>query len=326
MKLAVLFSLFVSCLQEATAKSYHFDSTAAKNGNGTLSSPFKTLEAIRDLSLEPGDNILFKRGSSFSQALKLSGSGTPTQPITVQAYGHDNLPKPHIQAQAEELSSVLLNGTSHILVQDLDITNTGDNTTARRGLYVYAVDAGIVRNITLRRLHIHNVDGYMPSTSNNHLPVGKYANASGGIVLEAAGNTVVTSFQDVLIENNVIESVGRQGIYTWSNWCQRPALAKFWFTLCTQPWAPSTGLVIRRNELSQIGGDGIVITGNIAADVSYNRVNGFHVNAGGNNAGIWTANSDRSHFHHNDVSGGKTTNDGKTRKTTPLGLNGPALN
>lgn len=311
MKLAAWSSLCVSFLQQANATSYHFDSAAVKNGKGTLSSPFKNLDILRNLSLDPGDNILLKRGSSFPQALELSGSGSFSRPITVEAYGHSNLPKPHIQARPEELSSLLLSGTSHVVVQDLDITNTGDNTTARRGVYVYAKDAGTVRDITLRRLHIHKVEGYMPSTSNNSYPVGKYANASGGIVLEAAGNQTATSFQDVLIEDNIIESVGRQGIYTWSNWCQRSALAQFWFTLCTQPWAPSTGLIIRQNQLSQIGGDGIVITGQVAADVSNNRLTGFHVNAGGNNAGVWTANSDRSHFHHNVVSGGKTTNDGE---------------
>ena len=215
-------------------------------------------------------------------------------------------------AQPAQLSSILIDSVSHVVVQDIEVTNRGDNKTARRGIYVYAKDAGEVKGITLRGLYIHNVEGYMPSTTTGGLPVGKYANASGGIVIEAAGNSTPTYFTDVLIEDNVIEAVGRQGIYTWTNWCRRDALAQFWYTLCTQSWYPSTGLRIRGNRLSNIGGDGIVVKGHVGALTEGNRVTTFNNGSGGNNAGIWAANSDDSVFRRNVVSGGKTTKDGES--------------
>ncbi|UNI17729.1 hypothetical protein JDV02_004050 [Purpureocillium takamizusanense] len=306
---ALEFILALLCLSVA-AKDHYFDGSAASNGDGSSSSPFNTLAGVRNLHLSPGDNILLRRGTKFTQALEIRVGGSATSPITIQPYGDNGSAPPVVAAQPEQLSSILIDSVSHIVVQDIEVTNRGDNKTARRGVYVYAKDAGEVRGITLRRLYIHNVEGYMPSTTTGGLPVGKYANASGGIVIEAAGNSTPTYFTDVLIEDNVIEAVGRQGIYTWTNWCRREALAQFWYSLCSQNWYPSTGLRIRGNRLYNISGDGIVVKGHVGALTEGNRVTTFNNGSGGNNAGIWAANSDGSVFRHNVVSGGKTTKDG----------------
>lgn len=68
------------------AKDYRFDSSASAEGDGSNSSPFKDLNAIQDLNLQPGDNILLKRGSSFTSPLVLNQSGALGSPITIQAY------------------------------------------------------------------------------------------------------------------------------------------------------------------------------------------------------------------------------------------------
>ena len=309
----ILITLLTALCGTATAKNYYFDGSARTNGNGQRRHPFNTLESISDLHLAPGDSLLLRRGTRFVQSLELSVGGSAGAPIIIQPYGDTSLPDPAVSAAANQLSTVLLNGTSHVVVQELEISNPGDNQTARRGVYVYAQDAGEVTDITLRSLYVHDVQGYMPSTTNGSNGVGKYANASGGIVLETSGNRTATYFTDILIENNRIESVARQGIYTWSNWCRRDALAAFWFTLCFQPWHPWSGLRIQDNFLRDISGDGIVVTGNVDAVTSGNSINGFNSNSSDtNNAGIWTANSDGSIFQYNTVSGGQTNKDGKS--------------
>lgn len=311
LRIAVL--LFLACLSaDVVAVDYFFDGSQKNNGNGSESSPFNALSSIKGIDLVPGDNILLKRGTRFFEALEVNSGGSPNHPLTIQPYGDEKLSLPLVQAAPHQLSSVLLENASHITLTGLEITNRGDNTTARRGVYVYAADAGAVDSIALRSLYIHDVQGYMPSTTGGKdISVGKYSNASGGIVIEASGNKTATFFKNILVEDNVIENVGRQGIYTWSNWCQRDALAQFWYTLCFQPWAPFEHLVVRNNRLTQIGGDGIVITGSVAAETYNNVVTTFNYNSAGNNAGIWTANSDGSWFHHNVVSGGTTNHDGK---------------
>ncbi|KAK2591368.1 hypothetical protein QQS21_010945 [Conoideocrella luteorostrata] len=292
------------------ARDYYFDGSASTSGNGQQSSPFNTLSAIDNLSLNPGDSVLLKRGTRFSETLTIKRSGSQGSPITIGSYGDTSLPLPIVSAKPSDLNSVLLVGPSFITLQDLEITNPGNNKTARRGVYLYAQDAGEVRGVTIRRLYIHDVTGYKPSTSGGNKAVGKYANASGGLVVEAAGNNTPTYFRDLLIEDNVIRDVGRQGIYTWSNWCRRDALAAFWRSLCSQNWKASTGLIIRNNRLFNIGGDGIVVHGHENAVVHHNRVHVFNLNNGGVSAGIWTANADGTLFQYNVVSGGKTTNDG----------------
>lgn len=305
--------LITFLIRQCLGTNYHFDSASSSSENGGYSTPFNNLSAIRSLSIAPGDNILLKRGSRFSDSLILNQSGSPNLRITVQAYGNPHQANPVIDAgkNAFQLNAVLLNGTSHVTVQDLDITNPGDNKDPRRGVYVYAENSGEVRDITLQNLFIHDVRGWMPSTTDTGIGTGKYANASGAIVFEANGNNTASYFTDITVQDNVIQSVDRQGIYTWSNWCRRPAMASFWDSLCFQPWYASTGLLVQRNRLYDIGGDGIVVTGNENALIRNNTVIGFNKRSQSPNAGIWTANSDGSLFQYNVVSGGTTIQDGK---------------
>lgn len=294
----------------ASATSFYFDGSLSINGDGSQSKPFNTLAGIPSLALKPGDNILLKKGSKFGQTLHVTKSGTAQSPITIGSYGSDTAGAPVVQCPAAGINSVLLEGVEHVTLQDLEITNPGDNTTVRRGVYVYAKDKGAVAGITLQRLYIHDVTGRTPSTVTG-LATGKYANATGGIVIEAQGNTTGTYFTGLTIADNLLVNVARQGIYTWSNWCRRPELASFWNSLCSATWYASTGFTVKNNRLVNVAGDGIVITGNEDAKTVDNLIQGFHHGGGGNSAGIWTANSVGSYFAYNDVSGGQSTGDGK---------------
>jgi hypothetical protein len=242
--------------------------------------------------------------------LTINDSGSNESPIIIGAYGtSSNLP---VITAGNNTNAVLLNATSHIVIENLELTNPGDNTVRRRGIYVYAADAGNITDITVQNLYIHDVRGLMPSTiSPFNAANGKYANATGALIIEASGNITATAFSNVLIQNNTIRSVDRQGIYTWTNWCRRPAMASFWDTLCFQPWDPSTGFVVRNNQLYDIGGDGIVVKGYVNSLVEHNKLIGFNKRSNSPNAGMWTANSDGSLFQYNTASGGNTTTDGK---------------
>jgi hypothetical protein len=223
MKTLASFILFARlCL----GREYYFDSTASSDGSGSQSSPYSTLDSISNVNVAAGDSILLKRGSSFTESLVLDKGGAAGSPLTIGAYGDETAALPVVSA-GDNLNAVLINGTSYITVQDLEITNPGDNTTARRGVYVLGLDAGNIQDIVLQNLYIHDVRGYMPSTTNTGKGTGKYANASGGIVIEAAGNNTATYFTNILIQDNEIRSVDRQGIYTWTNWCRREEMATF---------------------------------------------------------------------------------------------------
>ncbi|MEV5976592.1 right-handed parallel beta-helix repeat-containing protein [Streptomyces sp. NPDC052114] len=292
----------------AAGSTYHVDCSAPANGTGTAASPFNALAPANALTLTAGDQVLFRRGTACAGQFAPKATGTAAARVVIGAYGTGA--RPRIDA-AGAVNAVLLDDTPYTTVQDLELTAEGDNTARRRGVYVYGKDAGTVRGITLQRLDIHDVRGAMPSTVEGHYHgTGKYADATGAIVVEAQGTTTPTAFADTRVLDNTIRSVDRQGIYTWTNWCRRPEMAAFWKTLCTASWKPSTGFVVRGNTLSDIGGDGIVVKGNENALVEHNRLTGFNERSDSPNAGMWTANSTGSVFQFNDTSGGRSTKDG----------------
>jgi hypothetical protein len=45
------------------------------------------------MTFQPGDNIHFKRGSSYSGCVTINGNGTASQPITISAYGDGDAPR-----------------------------------------------------------------------------------------------------------------------------------------------------------------------------------------------------------------------------------------
>ncbi|WP_218932057.1 right-handed parallel beta-helix repeat-containing protein [Adhaeretor mobilis] len=75
----------------APAATYY----VANNGNDFRSfsqaqnpdTPWKTLDKINGLNLNPGDNVLFNRGDTWRESLVASNSGVTGSPITYGAYG-----------------------------------------------------------------------------------------------------------------------------------------------------------------------------------------------------------------------------------------------
>ena len=76
-------------------KGYFVDANNGDDNNSgkQLDSPWKTVEKINSIIFEPGDNVYFKRGTSYSHGLQINGNGTKDKPITVSAYGEGHAPK-----------------------------------------------------------------------------------------------------------------------------------------------------------------------------------------------------------------------------------------
>ncbi len=291
----------------ASPLTVYVDCSAAADGSGSQLAPFNSLADVNSLALSPGSAVLFKRGATCLGTLAPTGSGTAAAPVTVDAYGSGPLPVINANGGTQ---AVLLSGVSYVQLRDLDLTAPGDNTTTRRGVYVYGADAGTLPGIVLQGLDIHDVRGKLPATTSTGNGTGKYADASGGIVVEAQGSTTPTSFAGLQILDNRIHAVDRQGIYTWSNWCRSSRLASFWNSLCSAAWSPATDLLVRGNRLWDIGGDGIAPMTGQHTLVEHNTLQGFNERSGSPNAGMWTANSVDVTFQYNDTSGGHSTSDG----------------
>lgn len=289
--------------------AYHVDCSATVEGSGAINSPFSKLSSINNKQLQPGDSVLFKRGSTCLGQFTPKGSGSEAAPIVIGAYGSGNK-LPIINADGQT-NAIILKNMAHVQVMDLELLAPGDNRTAKRGIYVLGVDAGDLSGVVLRDLYIHDVRGQMPSTTGGgaNSSSGKFGNASGGIIVEAQGTVTPTAYHGIQIKNNRIEAVDRGGIYFWSNWCKRPDLSR-WANDCTAAWYPHKDVLIQGNQLSDIGGDGIVAKMTDGGLIERNVLDGFNVRAKSYNAGMWTANSDNIIFQYNRTTGGVSTLDG----------------
>ncbi|WP_422657066.1 dockerin type I domain-containing protein [Paenibacillus sp. EC2-1] len=289
--------------------AYHVDCSATVEGSGAINSPFSKLSSINNKQLQPGDSVLFKRGSTCLGQFTPKGSGSEAAPIVIGAYGSGNK-LPIINADGQT-NAIILKNMAHVQVMDLELLAPGDNRTAKRGIYVLGVDAGDLKGVVLRDLYIHDVRGQMPSTTGGgaNSSSGKFGNASGGIIVEAQGTVTPTAYHGIQIKNNRIEAVDRGGIYFWSNWCKRPDLSR-WANDCTAAWYPHKDVLIQGNQLSDIGGDGIVAKMTDGGLIERNVLDGFNVRAKSYNAGMWTANSDNIIFQYNRTTGGVSTLDG----------------
>lgn len=71
---------------------YYLDATSGSDQNNGTSprSAWQSLEHLKQISLQPGDKILLKKGETFPGILELTGKGTYTHPIIIDAYGEGN--------------------------------------------------------------------------------------------------------------------------------------------------------------------------------------------------------------------------------------------
>jgi len=179
------------------------------------------------------------------------------------------------------VNGVVLNNVECWEVRDLDISG------GIIGVYVQLVEFGVARNIRLINLDIHDIKGW--STGDN-----------GGIVCSNSGEKTI--FDGLLIENCNITHADRNGIL-----------------ITDYPGATdkhrSINVVVRGNNLNDIGGDGIFILACKGALIEHNVVRYAHQRVGREPgeracAGLWPHRCEDTLIQYNEVShtavGGKT--------------------
>lgn len=283
--LAVFAATSFAPVRGATRRTLHVDCAAADGGDGTRGRPLASLADVAAVALSPGDRVLLRRGTTCTGTLAPSGVGSAGAPIRIGAYGSGA--RPRILGAGED--AVLLRNTSHAIIEDLEIENRGDFASRRRGIHVIA-DASVVENLIVRRLYVHDVEGDLAKDSQG----------SGGIQVDVAGGG---RFEGLVIERNRIEDVSRSGIFIVAGSGPRPRAG--------EPWpGASTGVVVRRNRLTRLGGDGIVPLGTVGAVVEDNVVSVGNLRGHDFtqpdrvcNAGIWAFDANDTLIQRNEVYG-----------------------
>lgn len=278
--------LFISCCAApdlAFAATYYIDSGAGNDSNhGTnITHAWRSLARVNETVFQPGDRILLKAGSTYKGQLAPKGSGTSTNLISMRAYGEGA--RPRIDGEGRVPDTLLLRNVEFWEVDGLEITNLGEQRQPwRTGVRVVTDSFGKMRQITLRNLFVHDVNGDLRKEQEGC-----------GIYFESRGGNQ-SHFDGLLIENCHVVRTDRNGI------CQRGSGR-----------ARSLGVVIRGNLLEDIGGDGIKIWGSNGALVERNIIRGGRMRCEDYAAGIWPFASDDTLIQFNEVSGYKGIKDGQ---------------
>ncbi|WP_080059043.1 right-handed parallel beta-helix repeat-containing protein [Spirosoma aerolatum] len=84
----------VSTLSDVFSQTTYYVATAGNDANDgrSTSTPFRTLDKINALTLQPGTKVLLRRGDTFRGMLTIQQSGSASNPISVDAYGTGDKP------------------------------------------------------------------------------------------------------------------------------------------------------------------------------------------------------------------------------------------
>lgn len=274
------------------ATTYYLD---CRHGDDTATgtsptAPWRTLAQASAHTYAPGERLLLKRGTQCEGTLAPKGKGAAGAPVQIDAYGSKSEGKPHIEGGGAR-AALLLANTEQWEIRNLDLSNTGPDTTTdrRAGLYVELTDYGVAHHFAVEDLDVHDVKG----------ADFKDPDPSGGILFTVKGSKTPTRFDDLRVNRSTVRHVDRTGIATSSTWNRKAGVGQI----------QSTGVVFTHNKVYDVGGDGIVVQKSRGALVEHNYVNGFNMRSTGYNAGVWAWDSDDVLYQYNEVTGGHGTQD-----------------
>ncbi|WP_320065202.1 hypothetical protein [Micromonospora sp. RTGN7] len=250
---------------------------------------WKSLNRVNQVTYRPGDSISLRRGTTCTGVLQPKGSGTPGSPIKLGAYGSGARPK---IVGTGGRATVLLRNVQGWQIRDLEITNPGPaDGTPRVGIYVQLENYGIGRSYLIENVYVHDVPGCdcLDPTLEN----------SGGILFEALGTTTPTGFDGIKVLCNQVSGVDNIGIGTLSLWSRRDL-----YPGGQNSFVPITNVRVAGNQLSNLGGDGILLMNTIDGLTEDNKVAGFGLRATQSHAAVLAYNSDRTIMQRNEITGG----------------------
>jgi len=174
--------------------AYYVNCAAASNGSGTQTNPWNSLTTPNAVTFQPGDQLLFMRGTTCSGMLVPNGSGTSAAPITIDVYGGGALPI--LDGGTSNQNTINLNGVQYYNIQNMAVR--GSNYAA---IQVFAPAA----NTTYQHIHISNLD----VSAVNHTATKR--GDGGGILFGVSGKG--SNFDDILIDGvTVHDMTAAQGI------------------------------------------------------------------------------------------------------------------
>jgi len=268
-------------------------------GNSPLTA-WRSLENINKVTFQPGDSILFNAGEKWYGVLSPQGKGNEGSPIIIDRFGSG--PRPEIHGQGRERYTLLLENQEFWEINNLRITNFEDAGLAepdrKRGIYIKATDMGAVRHIHLFNLEVDSVNSENSSFTSRYY---------GGIFFEVTGDQVPTYFDDILVDSCYIHDLSRTGISNSSSWAVRTLNTSFGQYIGKDNngndrydnWVPTKNIIVKRNTLKRIAGNGIIIRVADKPLIEHNYMDSCGLYISGNAA--FCFNTDGAVFQYNEA-------------------------
>jgi len=270
------------------AATYYVNATAGNDTNSgtSVTSPWKSISKVNAFSFQPGDNILFKRGCIWAQALIVKTSGTSASPITYGAYDAGSLPV--IDAQNQFSNIINITDKNFIIVENFRLTNALASSSSSGSVLIVRSTGSIIRNCEIYQTGRAGI--FIEGAANcliqkNSITIPElilcetdciYSQRNSGIVYD--GNSLINNnteniagvqgHDDCLqmygnngdiVKNNYVEQTstveGRQGIYSESS----TGLVQFYNNVCKA--RTSSASMLKYKE--KVSGSGVIVSNTV---------------------------------------------------------------
>ncbi len=205
----LLFCMCVTAFAAPYSKTYYIDSVNGDDSNNGTSvlSPWRSVENVKSLTLNPGDSILFKSDCIFTvEELELTCKGTQENPITISSYGEGEFPL----LTTNKYSDILwLFDCSYLTVSNLEMTAHNGGA-----IWINTINEKST-GVTLDTLKIHDIQNYEHNARDNILFGAKEARAC--VMVKNIFSHNSNPVDDLTITNCEFYDCGN-GISLWGGW------------------------------------------------------------------------------------------------------------
>ena len=297
MKRLLVFALLLAAALPAAAqqKTYFVSPDGNDAASGlSVKDAWRSIAKVNSFVFQPGDKVLFESGKTFYGQLKVQGSGTEEAPIVLSSFG--GAARPVINFGDAEGAGILLENVDHWEVVGMEVVSYEPYKIGigRQGIVVRISKPGRSDHFVIRDNYIHDIWGQL---GGNGMYVGY---SSAAVLVQTArmangmavtGRTEPVVINDVLIEGNKIERVDKCGI------------------VCR---GARENVVVRRNYMDNLGGDGIFVNGPYRGLIEYNEIHRSCMRSGDPNlpgddgwwphvAACWIQNTEETIMQFNEV-------------------------
>ncbi|KAJ5114229.1 pectin lyase fold/virulence factor [Penicillium angulare] len=264
LRLGTAITILAGLIQTSTADLY-LDCGSSEIGTGSKNSPFNSVKSANKAVLRPGESFNIKSGTTCFGVLSPQGSGTYEDPIVMTSYGDGPLPIINGSGAAEAVS---LTNQDYWEISNIAVVNPATENAWRRGIVGISSDGTVHQGLYIHDVTVYDVAGETDKATHSDAFI-----ASAGIIVNGTDNG--SRYDDVQVYNNTVYDCGGGGIKVRVG----------------QMDNRGTGVHIWGNNISYVGGDGIVVSYGDASIVEKNVAgflgHGKYPYTGGNFAGIW---------------------------------------